>query len=409
VTLILLGRTLEARAKGRTGRGDPPLMGLAPKTALVLRDGTPEETPVDAILPGDLIRVRPGERLAVDGEVTEGASPGRRIHAHRRTRPVEKDAGAEVTGGTVNGTGSLTFRATRVGRDTTLSQIIRMVEQAQSARLPIQSLVNRITAVFVPVVMAIAALTVAVWLILGPEPALTHALVAGVSVLIIACPCAMGLATPTSIMVGTGRAADLGVLFRKGDALQSLHEARTVVAFDKTGTLTEGRPELVALVPAAGLDRGSASSPSPPRSKPAPNTPSPEPSPAPPADPRPDAARARHLRLHHRPRPLRPRGGPRRPRRRGRLMEARRHPHSAPSPAAGEAQAAKGRTPLFAAIDGTGRRPPRRGRPGQARHAGRHRGASRPGARGRDDHRRQPPHGRGHRRRPRDRPASWPR
>jgi Cu+-exporting ATPase len=165
---------------------------------------------------------------------------------------VEKHAGTPVTGGTVNGTGSLTFRATRVGRDTTLAQIIRMVEQAQSARLPVQDLVNRITAVFVPIVFGIAALTVAAWLAFGPAPALSHALVAGVAVLIIACPCAMGLATPTSIMVGTGRAADLGVLFRKGDALQSLHEARTV-AFDKTGTLTLGRPELVALTPANGM------------------------------------------------------------------------------------------------------------------------------------------------------------
>jgi heavy metal translocating P-type ATPase len=252
VTLILLGRTLEARAKGRTGEAIRRLMGLAPKSALVLRDGTPEETPVDAILPGDLIRVRPGERLAVDGEVTEGTSWVDESMLTGEPVPVEKHAGTPVTGGTVNGTGSLTFRATRVGRDTTLAQIIRMVEQAQSARLPVQDLVNRITAVFVPVVIGIAALTVALWLAFGPSPALTHALVAGVSVLIIACPCAMGLATPTSIMVGTGRAADLGVLFRKGAALQSLHEAR-VVAFDKTGTLTAGRPELVALSLAPGM------------------------------------------------------------------------------------------------------------------------------------------------------------
>jgi Cu+-exporting ATPase len=196
--------------------------------------------------------VRPGERLAVDGEVTEGASWVDESMLTGEPLPVEKHAGTSVTGGTVNGTGSLTFRATRVGRDTTLAQIIRMVEQAQSARLPVQDLVNRITAVFVPVVIGIAALTVALWLAFGPSPALTHALVAGVSVLIIACPCAMGLATPTSIMVGTGRAADLGVLFRKGAALQSLHEAR-VVAFDKTGTLTAGRPELVAVTPAPGV------------------------------------------------------------------------------------------------------------------------------------------------------------
>ncbi|MCU0853800.1 MAG: heavy metal translocating P-type ATPase [Rhodobacteraceae bacterium] len=252
VTLILLGRTLEARAKGRTGEAIRRLVALAPKTALVVRGTTTMEVPVDALFPGDLIRVRPGERIAVDGEVTDGTSWVDESMLTGEPVPVEKHAGTPVTGGTVNGTGSLTFRATRVGRDTTLAQIIRMVEQAQSARLPVQDLVNRITAVFVPVVMGIAALTVAAWLAFGPSPALTHALVAGVAVLIIACPCAMGLATPTSIMVGTGRAADLGVLFRKGDALQSLHEARTV-AFDKTGTLTEGRPELVTLTPAPGL------------------------------------------------------------------------------------------------------------------------------------------------------------
>ena len=259
VTLILLGRTLEARAKGRTGEAIRKLMQLQSRTALVLRNGAAEEVAVEAIVAGDLVRVRPGERIAVDGVVTEGASWVDESMLTGEPVPVEKEAGAEITGGTVNGTGSLTFRATRVGRDTTLSQIIRMVEQAQSARLPIQSLVNRITLVFVPVVMGIAVLTVAAWLAFGPAPALTHALVAGVAVLIIACPCAMGLATPTSIMVGTGRAAELGVLFRKGDALQSLHEAR-VVAFDKTGTLTEGRPELVALETAGshGADRALA-------------------------------------------------------------------------------------------------------------------------------------------------------
>ena len=253
VTLILLGRTLEARAKGRTGEAIRKLVRLQARTALVLREGREEEVPVESIAAGDLVRVRPGERIAVDGVVAEGASWVDESMLTGEPVPVPKELGAEVTGGTVNGTGSLAVRATRVGGDTTLAQIIRMVEEAQSARLPIQSLVNRITAVFVPVVMGVAALTVAVWFALGPEPALTHALVAGVAVLIIACPCAMGLATPTSIMVGTGRAAELGVLFRKGDALQSLHEAR-VVAFDKTGTLTQGRPELVAFRTAPGQD-----------------------------------------------------------------------------------------------------------------------------------------------------------
>ncbi len=253
VTLILLGRTLEARAKGRTGEAIRKLMGLQARTARVLRDGAETEIPVDDIAPGDLIRVRPGEKIAVDGEVTEGASYVDESMLTGEPVPAEKAPGAEVTGGTVNGAGALTFRATRVGRDTTLAQIIRMVEQAQSAKLPIQSLVNRITMWFVPAVMAAAVLTVLVWLVFGPDPALTYALVAGVAVLIIACPCAMGLATPTSIMVGTGRAAELGVLFRKGDALQSLHEAR-VVALDKTGTLTEGRPEMTDLRVAEGRD-----------------------------------------------------------------------------------------------------------------------------------------------------------
>jgi Cu+-exporting ATPase len=253
VTLILLGRTLEARAKGRTGEAIRKLMGLQARTALVLRNGEATEISVDDIVAGDLIRVRPGEKIAVDGEVTEGTSFVDEAMLTGEPLPAEKSPGAEVVGGTVNGTGSLTFRATRVGRDTTLAQIIRMVEQAQSAKLPIQSLVNRITAWFVPAVMGIALLTVLAWLAFGPQPTLAHALVAGVAVLIIACPCAMGLATPTSIMVGTGRAAELGVLFRKGDALQTLHEAR-VVALDKTGTLTQGRPELVDLTPANGQD-----------------------------------------------------------------------------------------------------------------------------------------------------------
>ena len=253
VTLILLGRTLEARAKGRTGEAIRKLMQLQARTATVVRNGTVAEIPVEAIVAGDLVRIRPGERVAVDGIVTEGASWIDESMLTGEPVPVPKEPGAEVTGGTVNGTGALTFRATRVGRDTTLAQIIRMVEQAQSARLPIQSLVNRITAVFVPVVMGIALITVGVWFAFGPEPALTHALVAGVAVLIIACPCAMGLATPTSIMVGTGRAAELGVLFRKGDALQSLSDAR-IVAFDKTGTLTQGRPEVVAFRTADGQD-----------------------------------------------------------------------------------------------------------------------------------------------------------
>ncbi|MHC0053601.1 heavy metal translocating P-type ATPase [Actibacterium sp. D379-3] len=254
VVLILLGRFLEARAKGRTGAAIRKLVGLRPKTARVVRGGEIVETDVDQIGVGDLLLVRPGERIAVDGEVTEGYSYVDESMVTGEPVPVAKTAGAPVTGGTVNGTGSFRFRATRVGADTVLAQIIRMVEEAQGAKLPVQGLVDRITLWFVPAVMAAAAATVLIWLVFGPDPVLTHALVAGVSVLIIACPCAMGLATPTSIMVGTGRAAEMGVLFHKGAALQSLHSV-DVVALDKTGTLTEGHPELTDMSLAQGFDR----------------------------------------------------------------------------------------------------------------------------------------------------------
>ncbi|MGD9863166.1 MAG: heavy metal translocating P-type ATPase [Pseudodonghicola sp.] len=252
VVLILVGRFLEARAKGRTGAAIRKLLGLQPRTAQVLRDGEPVEVAIEAIGAGDILVVRPGERIAVDGEVTEGGSHVDESMITGEPVPVAKAVGDTVTGGTVNGAGSFRVRATRVGADTVLAQIIRMVEQAQGAKLPIQGLVDRITLWFVPAVMAVALLTVAVWLIAGADP--TLALVAGVSVLIIACPCAMGLATPTSIMVGTGRAAEMGVLFRKGDALQQLSGV-SVVALDKTGTVTEGRPELTDLVLAEGFDR----------------------------------------------------------------------------------------------------------------------------------------------------------
>ena len=254
VVLILLGRFIEARAKGRTGAAIARLVGLRPRTARVERGGDTTELPIDRIVTRDLIHVRPGEKIAVDGVVESGQSWVDESMITGEPVPVDKAKGADVTGGTVNGNGALVFRATRIGADTVLSQIIRMVEEAQGARLPIQELVNRITMYFVPAVLVVAALTVAVWLILGPEPRLTHALVAGVAVLIIACPCAMGLATPVSIMVGTGRAADLGVLFRRGDALQSLQGVVTV-ALDKTGTLTEGRPTLTGFETAPGIDR----------------------------------------------------------------------------------------------------------------------------------------------------------
>jgi Au+-exporting ATPase len=254
VTLILLGRYLEARAKGRTSEAIKRLVGLQAKTARVRREGTVMEIPVADVTAGDIVEIRPGDRLPVDGEVVEGESYVDESMITGEPVPVAKSAGAQVVGGTVNQNGALAFRATAVGGDTMLSQIIRMVEAAQGSKLPIQALVDRVTMWFVPAVMTLAALTFGVWLIWGPDPALTFGLVNAVAVLIIACPCAMGLATPTSIMVGTGRGAEMGVLFRKGEALQLLKETR-VVALDKTGTLTEGKPALTDLELAEGFDR----------------------------------------------------------------------------------------------------------------------------------------------------------
>jgi len=257
VTLILVGRFLEAKAKGRTSEAIKRLVGLQAKTARVVRSGEALEIPLDQVLTGDLVQVRPGEKIPVDGEVMEGSSFVDESMITGEPVPVQKSQGTEVVGGTINRTGSFTFRATRIGAETVLAQIIRMVEQAQGSKLPIQALVDRVTAWFVPAVMAAAALTFLVWLVFGPDPALTFALVNAVAVLIIACPCAMGLATPTSIMVGTGRAAELGVLFRQGEALQSLKEVG-VVALDKTGTLTQGRPELTDFVTAPGFSEAEA-------------------------------------------------------------------------------------------------------------------------------------------------------
>ncbi|WP_337261653.1 MULTISPECIES: heavy metal translocating P-type ATPase [unclassified Serratia (in: enterobacteria)] len=253
VALILLGRYLEAMAKGNTSAAIKRLISLQAKIARVLRDGNIVEVAITEVSRGDLIEVRPGERIPVDGEVIEGESFVDESMISGEPIPVEKRKGTEVVGGTINQKVTLTFRATKVGSDTMLAQIIRMVEQAQGAKLPIQTLVDRITMWFVPAVMAGAVLTFLVSFIFGPSPALSFALVNAVAVLIIACPCAMGLATPTSIMVGTGRAAQMGVLFRKGEALQSLKDA-TVVAVDKTGTLTKGRPELTDLVLANGFE-----------------------------------------------------------------------------------------------------------------------------------------------------------
>ncbi|EBU8879973.1 cadmium-translocating P-type ATPase [Salmonella enterica subsp. enterica serovar Enteritidis] len=254
VALILLGRFLEARAKGRTSEAIKRLVGLQARVAHVLREGRIEDIPVDEVVLGDCVEVRPGERIPVDGEVTEGRSFVDESMITGEPIPVEKSAGSAVVGGTVNQKGALTLRATAVGGQTMLAQIIRLVEQAQGSKLPIQAVVDKVTLWFVPMVMLIAALTFVVWLAFGPSPALTFALINGVAVLIIACPCAMGLATPTSIMVGTGRGAEMGVLFRKGEALQLLKDAK-VVAVDKTGTLTEGRPVLTDLDVASGFER----------------------------------------------------------------------------------------------------------------------------------------------------------
>ncbi len=247
VTLILLGRYLEALAKGRTTRAIRQLIQLQPKTARVLSPDGEVEMPADAVVPGDLVLVRPGERIPVDGILAEGASHVDESMISGEPLPVHKRPGDEVIGGTVNQTGAFRYHATRVGADTLLAQIVRLVEEAQSGKPPIQRVADRIASVFVPLVMATALLTFAVWLWLGPAPPLSHAFVAAVSVLLIACPCAMGLATPTAIMVATGRGAALGILIRRGAALEGLARVDTLV-LDKTGTLTEGRPALTELI-----------------------------------------------------------------------------------------------------------------------------------------------------------------
>jgi Cu+-exporting ATPase len=252
IALILLGRYLEARAKGQTTAAIRRLLALAPRTARVLRDGAERDVPVEQLRVGDLLRVRPGERIAVDGVVVEGYSSVDESMLTGEPLPVEKRAGDEVIGGTLNKTGSFVFRATRVGRDTTLAQIVRLVEEAQGSKAPIQRLADRVVAYFVPAVLGLAGLTFVLWLLVGPEPRLTFALTSFIAVLIIACPCAMGLATPTAIMVGTGKGAEYGVLIRSGAALEMAARVQTVV-LDKTGTLTYGRPVVTDVLPADGF------------------------------------------------------------------------------------------------------------------------------------------------------------
>jgi len=255
IALILLGRFLEARARGQTSEAIKKLIGMQPKTALVIRNGSEVEISVDDVQVGDLILVRPGERVAVDGIIRQGYSSIDESMITGESIPVEKKVGDEVIGATINKTGSFQFEATRVGKDTTLAQIIRLVEEAQGSKAPIQRLADVIASYFVPIVIGIATATFIIWYFVGPAPALTFAILNFVAVLIIACPCALGLATPTAITVGTGKGAEHGVLIRSGEALERSHKIRTVL-LDKTGTLTQGKPEVIEVVAIPSSSRG---------------------------------------------------------------------------------------------------------------------------------------------------------
>ena len=252
--LVLLGQVLELRARSRTSAAIKQLLGLAPNTARVIRNGREEDIPLQHVVVGDTIRVRPGERIPVDGAVIEGRSSVDESMVTGESMPVEKEPGSRVTGGTINGTGSVMMRAERVGADTLLAQIVRMVSEAQRSRAPIQRLADRVAAFFVPAVVLVAILAFAAWAAWGPAPRLAHALVSAVAVLIIACPCALGLATPMAIMVGTGRGATAGVLIRNAEALERLAAVDTLIV-DKTGTLTEGKPKLVTVHPHGVTER----------------------------------------------------------------------------------------------------------------------------------------------------------
>jgi P-type Cu+ transporter len=253
VTLVLLGQVLELRARSQTGNAIRALLGLTPKTARRIVHGHEEDVPLEHVHPGDLLRVRPGEKVPVDGVVVEGSSNVDESMITGEPIPVEKQAGARVVGATVNGTGSFVMRAERVGSETLLAQIVQMVAEAQRSRAPIQKLADVVSSYFVPIVVLIAVLTFIVWSIWGPEPQMAHGLVNAVAVLIIACPCALGLATPMSIMVATGKAAQNGVLFRNAEAIEVMRKVDTLVV-DKTGTLTEGRPRLASVVVTNGFD-----------------------------------------------------------------------------------------------------------------------------------------------------------
>jgi Cu+-exporting ATPase len=251
--LVLLGQVLELRARGQTSAAIKALLGLAPKTARRLRGDGEEDIPLALVKVGDRLRVRPGEKVPVDGVVEDGRTSVDESMVSGEPIPIEKERGARVTGGTVNGTGSFVMRAERVGSDTLLAQIVRMVGEAQRSRAPIQKLADRVAAWFVPAVVVVAAMAFVAWSVWGPEPRLAHGFVSAVAVLIIACPCALGLATPMAIMVGTGRGAQAGVLIRNAEALERLEHVDTIV-IDKTGTLTEGKPKLAQVIAAGGLD-----------------------------------------------------------------------------------------------------------------------------------------------------------
>jgi Cu+-exporting ATPase len=252
ITLILLGRLLEARAKGKTSAAIKRLMGLKPKTARVIRDGKEIDVSIDAVLEGDLVVMRPGEKIPTDGVVVSGASSVDESMLTGESIPVSKEVGSKVFGATLNKSGSFTFQATKVGADTALAQIIRLVEEAQGSKAPIQRIADKVASVFVPVVFAIAVVTFIIWYFLVPDSVFSRALLNFVSVLIIACPCAMGLATPTAVMVGTGLGAENGILIKGGESLEKAYKLTTVV-FDKTGTLTRGEPEVTDIVSAAGI------------------------------------------------------------------------------------------------------------------------------------------------------------
>ena len=254
ITLILLGRYLEARAKGQTSEAIKKLIGLQPKTAVVFRGGEERQIPIEEVATGDLVQVKPGERVPVDGIIKEGYSSLDESMITGESIPVEKKPGDEVIGATINKTGSFKFEATKIGKDTTLARIVRLVEEAQGSKAPVQKLADIIASYFVPIVIGIAVVTFLVWFFAGPSPQLTYAFLNFVAVLVIACPCALGLATPTAIIVGTGKGAEQGILIRSADTLERAHKINAVL-LDKTGTLTQGKPEVTDIIAAAGYTR----------------------------------------------------------------------------------------------------------------------------------------------------------